>query len=320
MEREDHLGRSRNEKYTGCARIQKTFTPDFLTKKAVRNTGQVPSYFVEHSHAPIIDPDVYDMVQQMMEGRKRGKNRMSSVGIFSSKLKCGDCGSWYGSKTWHSTDKYKKVIWQCNHKFHGKKCSTPHLSEGEIKEIFIKAANMLIAEKSEIIAAYEMMKEKLFATAALEEKRKELENELRVTAKLVEDCIKENARIAQDQTEYEERYRSLVERYEKAKNRHDATIEQINDRTARGEQVSIFLRKLSGLDLIAEFDDDLWLSMVDFITVHDKEKVTVTFKDGSEIKLDRQKKNTGRRGGVRRRGEWRLRLSSARLWRILTFG
>ena len=31
-----------NEKYTGCARIQKTFTPDFLTKKVVKNTGQVP--------------------------------------------------------------------------------------------------------------------------------------------------------------------------------------------------------------------------------------------------------------------------------------
>ena len=139
-----------------------------------------------------------------------------------------------------------------------------------------------------------MMKEKLFATAALEEKRKELENELRVTAKLVDDCIKENARIAQDQTEYEERYRSLVERYEKAKKRHDETIEQINDRTARGEQVSLFLRKLSGLDLIVEFDDDLWLSMVDFITVHDKENVTVTFKDGSEIKLDRQKKSGSR--------------------------
>ena len=45
-----------NEKYTGCARIQKTFTPDFLTKKVVKNTGQVPSYFVEQSHPAIIAP------------------------------------------------------------------------------------------------------------------------------------------------------------------------------------------------------------------------------------------------------------------------
>ena len=277
----------RNEKYCGRALLQKTFTPDFLTKKTVRNTGQVPSYYVEHSHAPIIDPDVYDMVQRMMEGRKRGRDRISSVSIFSSKLRCGDCGSWYGSKTWHSTDKYKRVIWQCNHKFRGTKCSTPHFTEDEIKELFVRAVNLLIAEKEEIISTYEMMREKLFSTTALVEERRALENELNVTARLVEDCIKENARIAQDQTAYEERYQSLVERYESAKKRYDEIVEQISDRTVRGEQVSIFLGKLREQDLIDTFDDDLWLSMVDFITVHDKSKVTVTFKDGSEIKLDR---------------------------------
>ena len=46
----------RNEKYAGMARIQKTFTPDFLTKKAVKNNGQVPSYLVEQSHPAIIAP------------------------------------------------------------------------------------------------------------------------------------------------------------------------------------------------------------------------------------------------------------------------
>ena len=277
----------RNEKYCGRALLQKTFTPDFLTKKTVRNTGQVPSYYVEHSHAPIIDPDVYDMVQRMMEGRKRGRDRISSVSIFSSKLRCGDCGSWYGSKTWHSTDKYKRVIWQCNHKFRGTKCSTPHFTEDEIKELFVRAVNLLLAEKEEIISTYEMMRDKLFSTTALLEERRALENELNVTARLVEDCIKENARIAQDQTAYEERYQSLVERYESAKKRYDEIVEQISDRTVRGEQVSIFLGKLREQDLIDTFDDDLWLSMVDFITVHDKSKVTVTFKDGSETKLDR---------------------------------
>ena len=56
-----------NEKYMGCVRIQKTFTPDFLTKKAVKNCGQVPSYFVEQSHPAIIDPAVFEMVQREME-------------------------------------------------------------------------------------------------------------------------------------------------------------------------------------------------------------------------------------------------------------
>ena len=36
----------KNEKYKGCALLQKTFTPDFLTKKAVANDGTVPQYYV----------------------------------------------------------------------------------------------------------------------------------------------------------------------------------------------------------------------------------------------------------------------------------
>ena len=32
----------KNEKYMGCALLQKTYTPDFLTKKAVKNKGEVP--------------------------------------------------------------------------------------------------------------------------------------------------------------------------------------------------------------------------------------------------------------------------------------
>ncbi|WP_369695080.1 recombinase zinc beta ribbon domain-containing protein [Ruminococcus flavefaciens] len=40
---------------------------------------------------------------------------------------CGECGSFFGSKVWHSTDKYRRVIWQCNKKFKGTNlCKTPH--------------------------------------------------------------------------------------------------------------------------------------------------------------------------------------------------
>ena len=50
------------------------------------------------------------MVQTLMTTRTKGRNRKSSVSIFSSKVKCGDCGSWYGPKVWHSNDAYRKVI------------------------------------------------------------------------------------------------------------------------------------------------------------------------------------------------------------------
>ena len=98
-----------NEKYTGCARIQKTFTPDFLTKKAVKNCGQVPSYFVEQSHPAIIAPAVFEMVQREMERRTREGRSYSGVSIFSGKIRCGECGGSFGAKVWHSTDKYRRT-------------------------------------------------------------------------------------------------------------------------------------------------------------------------------------------------------------------
>ena len=39
-----------NEKYKGHALMQKTYCADFLTKKMVKNTGQVQQYYVEDSH------------------------------------------------------------------------------------------------------------------------------------------------------------------------------------------------------------------------------------------------------------------------------
>ena len=39
-----------NEKYKGCALLQKHYTADYLTKKIVRNDGAVPQYYVEDCH------------------------------------------------------------------------------------------------------------------------------------------------------------------------------------------------------------------------------------------------------------------------------
>ena len=118
-----------NEKYKGCALLQKGYTQDYLTKKYVKNDGAVPQYYVEDSHPAIIEPEVFDRVQDIMDIRSRTKS-FSGCTIFSSRIRCGCCGGWFGSKVWHSTDRYRRVIWQCNAKYKdkGHKCVTPHLT------------------------------------------------------------------------------------------------------------------------------------------------------------------------------------------------
>ena len=46
-----------NEKFSGNALLQKKFTVDFLTKQMKKNEGEIPQFFVEGSHAHIIEPD-----------------------------------------------------------------------------------------------------------------------------------------------------------------------------------------------------------------------------------------------------------------------
>ena len=85
-----------NEKYKGDALLQKVFTEDFITKKKVKNTGQVPQYYVEGNHEAIVSAETFDLVQEQIAARKPGNNRYSGVHVFSGMVYCGDCGSRYG--------------------------------------------------------------------------------------------------------------------------------------------------------------------------------------------------------------------------------
>ena len=277
----------RNEKYKGDALLQKTYTVDFLTKKKKVNEGEIPQYYVENNHEAIIGPGIFDMVQRQMAVRHPGKNRQSSAGIFSSMIKCGCCGGWYGSKVWHSNDKYRRVVWQCNHKFDGgEKCTTPHLDEDAIKELFIKAANILYTEKAEIIANFNAIKERVFSTEALEEEKVQLQEEMNVVAELIQQCINENARIALDQEEYQKKYDGLAARFDGAKERLEEVSNAIMEKQAHREKTEMFFAELERMDGMAtEFKEKLWFSLVEFVTVHSREKVVFTFKDGTEIEV-----------------------------------
>ena len=128
------------------------------TKKKKVNEGEVPQYYVEDSHEPIITPDEFDKVQIEFERRKRISRQYSGKSIFSSRIICGDCGSFFGSKVWNSTSKYRRVIWQCNNKFKGDhKCETPHLDEKTIKARFIAAFNAILDSKDNILEDCRLM-------------------------------------------------------------------------------------------------------------------------------------------------------------------
>lgn len=259
---------------------------DFLTKKKKQNGGEIPQYYVEGNHEAIITPQQFEMVQQELARRNGSRGRQSSVHLFSGKIKCGQCGHWYGSKTWHSTDKYHKAIWHCNHKFDGdEKCTTPHFTDEEIENLFISAVNQLISQKAVVIDAVTKAVLPALDTSGLEAESATLEEELTVVSDLMQKCIYENAHIALDQIEYQKRYDGLTERYDTAKARYDEIIAVISDKQARQAQIEAFLETLQAQDsLVEKFEVNLWCGLVDFVTVYARDDVCFTFKHGQEIK------------------------------------
>lgn len=257
----------RNEKYKGDALLQKYYTVDFLSKKMKKNEGEVPQYYVENNHAAIIDPTTFDLVQAEIIKRTNGKNRYSGVGLFSSKIKCGECGSWYGAKVWHSNDKYRKIIYRCNNKFkNDKKCSTPHLTEDEIKKLFIKAANQLLEKKNDTVADLELLKRMVSATEDLENKLETVTEEMSVLVEMTQSIITENARMILDQENYEKRYNSLVDRYEEKKIRYDELTTVIAEKQAQNEIIENFIKTIKKMDGIVEsFDEGIWGGTVELL-------------------------------------------------------
>jgi len=276
-----------NEKYKGSALLQKSFTIDFLTKKKKINEGEVPQYYIDESHPAIISPEDFEQVQLEMARRKKLGKQYSGNSLFAAKIVCADCGCFFGSKVWHSTSKYRRVIWQCNHKFNGVcKCSTPHLYEDVIKEKFLSACNQLFENRDEILENCRMMQNLLTDCTEIDEKQRAILQEMEVVSELTRKYIMENSQTAQNQDEYNTHYTALVERYEKLQKKSLSLQKQKEERLAKRDLIGGFILELSKCkELLMEFDEQFWIAAVDKVTVFQDGGLLVAFKDGTEIKI-----------------------------------
>ena len=275
-----------NEKYRGSALLQKHYTVDFLTKKQKVNEGEIPQYYVEHSHEAIIDPDEWDTVQEEIRRRKQIGRSYSGKCVFSAKLICGDCGSRYGAKVWHSTDKYKTTVWQCNQKYDGEheKCQTPALTEGEIKDIFVEAFNRIIVSKEAFLANCSYAKETLADTASLDAQIKKQWREKETVVELIKKCVEENPVVAIDPKEFNDRYNGYVVRHDSIQAAIDELQAEKKARLDKAKAIDRFARMLAARDgFLNEFDPFLWSAMVESATVMSGGEIRFRFCDGTEI-------------------------------------
>lgn len=275
----------RNEKYKGSALLQKSFTVDFLTKKTKINEGEVPQYYVEDSHPAIIEPWEWEQVQVELKRRKNSRNRHHQTSPFSGKIICADCGDIFGAKTWHSTDRYRRVIWQCNGKFKGeRKCETPHLTEERLKELYLAALGEYLSDRDAAIDQLRYAQRMLTDTDFIDEDIQALEEELTTITGMLRLCIAENAANTMTEETYRVTHAELCNRFEETEAKLAALQKQRDKMKADAITIGGMMFELGELDTLpVTFDEKLWHGTIDHVTVHADERVVFHFKDGKEI-------------------------------------
>ena len=165
--------------------------------------------------------------------------------------------------------------------------TTRHLTEEEIKQIFVKALNSLAEVKENVIAELRSLINGVCQTGELTEEHDRTEQELCVLAERLETLIRENARVAQDQTTYLKQENEIRARYLEKQGALEKLDEQITERESKRNTLEGMIQLVCGIDgEQVAFDEELWSGLLDHIVVKGDGQAVVVFKGGIEIGVD----------------------------------
>ena len=194
----------------------------------------------------------------------------------------------YGSKVWHSNDKYRRVIWRCNKKYENKKkCETAVVNEETIKAGFLSVFNSLISNRDEIMELVKETIDRLLDTEIIDDKIAVAQRHVDKRVQELSDYVKLNMRTAIAQDEYREKYAKLNEAHEKAEEDLKKCENEKTELINRRKHSEAFMRMLAENEtLLPEFDEGLFGVTVERVTVG-QDKLIFEFKDGytTEYKL-----------------------------------
>ena len=217
------------------------------------------------------------------KGRKIGEASFSAI-----RMICGECGGAYGSKVWHSNTKYRRVIWRCNSKYgeYNEKtgCSTPHLTEDEIKTLCVKALALIQEEREEIIANTRTLMESIYQTEELEKEVAEREERMNRTGGLLNQAIAQNMRAAIDQEAYRQEFERMEKEYEEQKEQFESASARLQEVKSNLMVMEGFVERLKEMENPDASNEEMWASLIDSMTINSRTDVVIALKGGMEIR------------------------------------
>ena len=252
-----------------------------LTKEGALNTKNKPSWthssigkilknvkYQGNDYYPaLVTKEAFENAQikrskiEMKLGRTKQANAMRNQSVFSSMVKCGECGQPYRKYVEHVGKAHEKERWRCKHYIlrNQVSCKNHSLMEQDIETIFIKATNQLLREKWRISKINPQEPPKISNELRnIEVKIKDLESNGSFSDPELSKLIFKRAELY----------------YQSAK---------VYDQPSKTERLKAYLK---GVSQINQFDNELFVNITDKITVYKDNALEVQFINGAIIKLE----------------------------------
>ena len=287
----------KNEKYCGDALMQKTFTQDCISKKQIRNVGQLPMYLAPDNHEGIVSRDTYNAVQAEMARRNArkapsrnkaptGRGCYSAKYALTERLVCGECGTLYRRCVW-SKRGMKRVVWRCASRvdYGTTYCrNSPTLDEGPLQEAILAAINSAMSQKEVLIGQItSAMRTELIpipggtmSLADIDRRLEALNQEFqRLFAK---------AKDSGGYMQYADDFKRITNDMAALKEQRTALLEQQNSDSATNRRIQDAVDILENSSAeITEWNESMIRQLVDTVKVLSADRIRVYLRGGIEI-------------------------------------
>ena len=285
-----------DEKYCGDVLLQKTFIQDCISKKVIKNTGQLPMYLIQNHHEAIIPRDRFDAVQVELARRKTltsstkksaptGMSRYSGKYALSGLLFCGECGTAYRRVVWTQHGE-KRAVWRCSSRLdYGKKyCKeSPTLDESPLQQAVLAAINASMSG-CKVLAdqLVDAMEHELAPVPGESMSLGDIDRAVTELGKQFDTLLAEAANG--DADEYAERFRTISTTMEELKRRKAAILSIRQEQEQIGRRIHAAASAMTAVTMgITEWDDGVVYQILEKVTVLAGNRIKVTFRNGVEI-------------------------------------
>ena len=276
-----------NEKYTGDVLFQKTYTDSSFNRH--QNRGEVDQYLMQDHHEAIISKEEFELANAVLKQRGREKGNCHDTGKyqnrygFSGRICCGECGGKY-KRRMHYKPSGQYVAWTCaNHLTDKNSCSQKYITDDALKLAFVTMMNKLVFGHQMVLRPLLQSlrglneQSRLLKIGKLEMAIEENREKKQVLTNLMASGYLEPALFSKENNE-------LAAEAEALRQEKDRLMHSANGDTAKIEELQRLFRFVSKGTMMMAFDDEIFLSFVEQLTVLSRKEVVFDLKCGLSLR------------------------------------